>query len=42
MKVGKYWQSTQTGPYELRVERARGVQLETDREYQNDGIGGAN
>ena len=28
--------------FELRVERARGVQLETDREYQNDGIGGAN
>src|SRR5690606_2766856 len=42
VRVGKYWNSSASGDYELRVERARGIELESDRNYQNDGIGGAN
>ncbi len=30
------------GNYEIRVEQARGIDLESDREYRNDSIGGAN
>ena len=41
--IGKLSSSTVSGAYEIRVERTRGgVQLETDSEYQNDTVGGAN
>src|SRR5207244_259624 len=40
--VGKYYYGSEPGSYELHVDRARGIQLETDHNYQNDSIGGAN
>src|SRR5882757_5315677 len=42
VEVGKYYYSSQPGSYELHVDRARGIQLESDANYQNDSIGGAN
>ena len=33
---------TALGPYELRVDLARGIDLESDANYSNDSIGGAN
>lgn len=39
--VGKSWHSTTTGSYELRVDVARGIDLETDRSYSNDTTSGA-
>jgi hypothetical protein len=35
--VGEY-----RGAYELHVERARGIELESDSNYSNDSVGGAN
>ncbi len=34
-------ESSATGSYQLRVERARGIDLESDKSYNNDSIGGA-
>ncbi len=34
-------ESSATGSYQLRVERARGIDLESDKSYNNDTIGGA-
>ena len=42
VRVGKsYWAST-PGSYELRVDLARGIQLESDASYSNGSISGAN
>jgi len=38
---GAYWDGT-TGSYEVRVDVARGIQLESDTGYANDSIAGAN
>ena len=40
--VGKYYYETNPGNYELQVELARGIQQETDYNYSNDSVGGAN
>ena len=40
--VRVFGQSSSTGSYELRVDLARGIQLESDAEYSNDSSGGAN
>ena len=42
VRVGKGYYSSESGDYALRVERARGIQLESDASYQNDAISGAN
>ncbi|NQT19808.1 MAG: pre-peptidase C-terminal domain-containing protein, partial [Planctomycetes bacterium] len=42
VRIGKYYYSAVPGLYELRVDIARGIQLENDRSYSNDSIGGAN
>ena len=41
VRVGDYYYNTTPGRYEVRVELARGIQLETDREYANDSVSGA-
>ncbi len=38
---GDYWSGT-TGSYQVRVDVARGIQLESDANYSNDSIAGAN
>ncbi len=40
--VGKYTLSTSSGMYRLRVDVARGLPMESDAEYGNDSMGGAN
>ena len=40
VKVGNY--STTPASYELRLDLARGIQLESDGSYSNDNLGGAN
>ena len=42
LKVGRYYNSTAAGGYELRVQVARGVQQESDANYGNDSTGTAN
>ena len=41
VRVGDYYYNTTPGSYEVRVELARGIQLESDREYANDSVAGA-
>ena len=40
--IGKYYYSTVAGSYQVRVELARGMDLESDSSYGNDSNGGAN
>jgi hypothetical protein len=40
--VTRYYYNDARGPYDLHVERARGIQQESDAEYGNDSLGGAN
>ncbi len=42
VRVGKYYSSSTPGAYQLRVEVARSVQLESDAGYSNDSPAGAN
>jgi hypothetical protein len=42
LQVGRNGNSTTPGAYELHVERARGIELESDLGYSNDSVGGAN
>ncbi|MDH7498796.1 MAG: CARDB domain-containing protein, partial [candidate division NC10 bacterium] len=42
IKVGQYSGSPVAGSYQLRVDLARGTQLETDGNYSNDSVSGAN
>ncbi|NLS91835.1 MAG: hypothetical protein GXX96_06600, partial [Planctomycetaceae bacterium] len=41
VRVGKYQWSDVVGEYQLRVELARGIDLESDAEYANDTLAGA-
>ncbi|MBT3199739.1 MAG: LEPR-XLL domain-containing protein, partial [Phycisphaerales bacterium] len=41
VKVGKYYYSTVTGSYKLRVDLTRGELAESDDNYNNDSIAGA-
>ena len=42
VRVGKYRYSSTPGSYQLRVDVARSVQLESDANFANDSISGAN
>ena len=42
LKVGKYYYSTATGAYEVRVDLARGISIESDSGYANDAVGSPN
>ena len=41
IRVGKSYWSSAVGNYEVRVQATRGIDLESDAEYTNDSIGGA-
>ncbi len=41
VRVGKYYYSTVTGRYEVRVQMSRGIVMETDAQYSNDSLGSA-
>jgi hypothetical protein len=41
VRVGKNASSTTAGAYQLRVDVARGIGLESDAQYANDSVGGA-
>ena len=41
VRVGDYYYNTTAGSYEVRVELARGIQLETDRSYNNNSFANA-
>ncbi|WP_168215735.1 CARDB domain-containing protein [Roseimaritima ulvae] len=41
VRMGKYYWDQTPGGYDLRVNLARGVELETDQNYANDTTGGA-
>ncbi len=41
VRVGKYYYSSTIGNYEIRVQLSRGIGLESDAEYANDSISGA-
>ena len=41
VRVGDYYYNTTPGSYEVRVELARGIQLESDRNYNNNSFSNA-
>ena len=41
VRVGHYSYSSTVGTYQLRLDVARGIQLESDADYANDGVSGA-
>ena len=41
VRVGKESASTVAGDYQLRIDVARGINIETDAQYANDSIAGA-
>ena len=41
VRVGDYYYNTTPGSYEVRVELARGIQLESDRNYDNNSFSNA-
>ncbi|MBN2474703.1 MAG: Ig-like domain-containing protein, partial [Pirellulales bacterium] len=42
LRAGKHYSSATTGSYQVRVDLVRGIQLESDANYANDGVDGAN
>ena len=42
LQIGKYYYDTVGGAYELQVDVARGIQMESDANYSNNPLNGAN